>query len=71
APRYELLEPYEGKRTLAIEHDAATHAALRALGHDIIPAAVGGFGGGQIIVVQDGVAYGGSDPRKDGCVVAL
>lgn len=71
APRYELLEPYEGKRTLALEHDDATQAALRALGHEIVPAAVGGFGGGQIIVVEDGVAFGGSDPRKDGCVVAL
>lgn len=70
APRYELLEPYEGQRTLALEHDVATQDSLRQIGHDIVPAAVGGFGGGQIIVVEQGVAYGGSDPRKDGCVVA-
>lgn len=71
APRYELLEPYEGKRTLALEHSPEVQSALVQLGHDVVPAAVGGFGGGQIIVVQDGTAYGGSDPRKDGCVVAL
>ncbi|MFM2031694.1 MAG: hypothetical protein RLZZ297_459 [Chloroflexota bacterium] len=71
APRYELLEPYEGKKTLALEHDAATQAALAALGHEIVPAEVGGFGGGQIIVVEDGVAYAGSDPRKDGAAVGL
>ena len=71
APRYELLEPYEGKRTLALEHPHEVQQALVALGHEVVPAAVGGFGGGQIIVVQDGTAFGGSDPRKDGCVVAL
>lgn len=71
APRYELLEPYEGRRTLALEHDETTQGALLQRGHEIVPAAVGGFGGGQIIVVENGVAFGGSDPRKDGCVVAL
>jgi gamma-glutamyltranspeptidase/glutathione hydrolase len=71
APRYELLEPYEGKKTLALEHDALIQQQLRALGHDVVPAEVGGFGGGQIIVVQDGVAFAGSDPRKDGAAVGL
>ena len=71
APRYELLEPYEGKKTLSLEHAPEVQQQLRALGHDIVPAAVGGFGGGQIIVVQDGVAYAGSDPRKDGAAVGL
>jgi gamma-glutamyltranspeptidase/glutathione hydrolase len=71
APRYELLEPYEGKKTLALEHSADVQDALRALGHEIIAAEVGGFGGGQIIVVEDGVAYAGSDPRKDGAAVGL
>lgn len=71
APRYELLEPYEGKATLAVEHDDTVKAALQALGHEIVPADVGGFGGGQIIVVEDGVAFAGSDPRKDGAAVGL
>ena len=71
APRYELLEPYEGKKTLALEHSPDVQAALRALGHEIVDAEVGGFGGGQIIVVEDGVAYAGSDPRKDGAAVGL
>jgi len=71
APRFELLEPYEGQRTLALEHDAATQAALAALGHEVVPAQVGGFGGGQIIVVENGVAFAGSDPRKDGSAVGL
>jgi gamma-glutamyltranspeptidase len=44
---------------------------LAALGHDVVPAQVGGFGGGQIIVVENGVAYAGSDPRKDGSAVGL
>ena len=30
-----------------------------------------GFGGGQAILVSDGVLVGGSDPRKDGYVAAL
>jgi len=71
APRFELLEPYEGQRTLALEHDAATQAALAALGHEVVPAQVGGFGGGQIIGVENGVAFAGSDPRKDGSAVGL
>ena len=71
APRYELLEPYNGDRTLALEHDDATQQALRALGHEIVPASVGGFGGGQIITMENNVAFGGSDPRKDGSAVGL
>jgi gamma-glutamyltranspeptidase/glutathione hydrolase len=30
-----------------------------------------GFGGGQAILVEDGVLTGGSDPRKDGYAVGL
>ncbi len=71
APRYELLEPYAGQKTLALEHASAVQEQLRLLGHDIVAAEVGGFGGGQIIVVQDGVTYAGSDPRKDGAAVGL
>ena len=71
APRYELVEPYDGMRTVMLEHDATTQQSLIALGHDVTPAKVGGFGGGQIIVVEDGVAFAGSDPRKDGSAVGL
>jgi gamma-glutamyltranspeptidase/glutathione hydrolase len=71
APRYELLEPYNGDRTLALEHDDATQQALRELGHEVVPASVGGFGGGQIINMENNVAFGGSDPRKDGSAVGL
>ena len=71
APRYELLEPYNGDRTLALEHDDATQQALRKLGHEVVPASVGGFGGGQIINMENNVAFGGSDPRKDGSAVGL
>jgi gamma-glutamyltranspeptidase / glutathione hydrolase len=71
APRFELVEPYDGMRTVMFEHDATTQQSLVALGHDVAPAKVGGFGGGQIIVVEDGVAFAGSDPRKDGAAVGL
>jgi gamma-glutamyltranspeptidase/glutathione hydrolase len=69
APRFELLEPYEGQRTLSLEHADAVQHELAGYGHEIIPARAGGFGGGQIIVVENGVAFAGSDPRKDGCAV--
>jgi len=71
APRYELVEPYEGQKTVALEHDITTQQSLLTIGHDVTPARVGGFGGGQIIVVEDGVAFAGSDPRKDGAAVGL
>jgi gamma-glutamyltranspeptidase len=58
-------------RTVMFEHDTTTQQSLVALGHDVTPAKVGGFGGGQIIVVEDGVAFAGSDPRKDGSAVGL
>jgi gamma-glutamyltranspeptidase/glutathione hydrolase len=29
------------------------------------------FGGGQAIVVRDGVLFGGSDLRKDGCALGI
>jgi gamma-glutamyltranspeptidase / glutathione hydrolase len=74
APRFELVEPYAGPNAVALEHsvDPAAAAALAALGHQIVPDRMFGFGGGQIIVVDQasGVRHGGSDPRKDGCVVA-
>lgn len=74
APRFELIEPYAGGELVAIESgvDPAAARGLAALGHRITPAAAEfSFGGGQIIVLDEqGVRRGGSDPRKDGCVVA-
>ncbi|MEO7908674.1 MAG: gamma-glutamyltransferase [Roseiflexaceae bacterium] len=71
APRFELLDPYGGSQAVALEHDAATIAGLSALGHQNAPGGMFGFGGGQAIVVdENGVRHGGSDKRKDGCVVA-
>jgi gamma-glutamyltranspeptidase / glutathione hydrolase len=72
APRFELLDPYTRQSAVALEHDAATQAALLAMGHEVVPSErTGGFGGGQIITVDgSGVRRAGSDPRKDGCAVA-
>jgi gamma-glutamyltranspeptidase/glutathione hydrolase len=72
APRFELIDPYLGPKAVALEHGADVAAALSARGHQVVErTAMFGFGGGQIIVVDEaGVRHGGSDPRKDGCVVA-
>ena len=73
APRFELIAPYVEPKAVALERgiDPQAAAALAALGHQIVPSGVFGFGGGQIIVVdENGVRHGGSDPRKDGCAVA-
>jgi gamma-glutamyltranspeptidase/glutathione hydrolase len=70
APRFELIDPYIGGKIVALEHGPETIATLARLGHQAEPGRRFGFGGGQIIVVdEDGVRHGGSDPRKDGCVV--
>jgi gamma-glutamyltranspeptidase / glutathione hydrolase len=53
---------------------AAVADGLRARGHDIAvetPEAVFGFGGAQAIVRTADGYVGGSDPRKDGQVVAF
>jgi gamma-glutamyltranspeptidase/glutathione hydrolase len=71
APRFELTDPYGGAHAVALEHDAGTIAELNALGHQASRGRTFGFGGGQAIVVdENGVRHGGSDKRKDGCVVA-
>jgi gamma-glutamyltranspeptidase/glutathione hydrolase len=72
APRFELLNPYLDQNVVALEHDRETRAQLAAIGHRVSEEPhSGGFGGGQIIVVDEhGVRHAGSDPRKDGCALA-
>ncbi len=67
APR---LFPEGGKVQVEKHVPAATVAALDALGHVCEPIAKP-HGGGQAILVDHarGVLIGGSDPRKDGCVL--
>lgn len=50
----------------------ATVAALREFGHVIRPMGEMESGGGaQVIVVDNGVYIGGSDPRVDGCAIGF
>lgn len=60
-------------RTVLMEHGMPrdTMAALERMGHHIIPAAGGDFGGAQAIMVhpETGVYLGASDPRKDGAAL--
>lgn len=73
APRFELLDPYHGPSAVALENgfDPTVATTLAHMGHKLGQVRPFGFGGGQIIIVDEqGVRHGGSDPRKDGCVVA-
>jgi gamma-glutamyltranspeptidase/glutathione hydrolase len=57
--------------TLALERGfpAATAQALADVGHNVVPSP-GPRGGAQAILMHDnGVLEGGSDPRKDGCAL--
>ena len=60
-------------RTVLMEHGMPrdTMAALERMGHQIIPAPGGEFGGAQAIAVhpESGVYLGSSDPRKDGAAL--
>ncbi len=75
APRFRVDE--RGGPQVAIETQVPLKArrALAALGHDVRPETTFSpeFGGGQVIAVdpERGVLWGGSDPRKDGCVVGF
>lgn len=83
APRWQLSNPEMGTGSIdeggviLVEESWSTAvlAELGRKGHHLIPVsglARVGFGGGQIIQRNPatGVWIGGSDPRKDGCVVA-
>lgn len=71
APRFRYLD---GRR-VAVEHEIphSVRSDLSDRGHEIILGAGVSFGGGQAIMVDGstGVLVAGSDPRKDGCAMAL
>ena len=75
-PRFNVL-PGPGSRKVSIEVEVpdAVRAELASRGHEV-SAADGwermAFGKGQIIRRDpDGVLWGGSDPRADGCAMTL
>jgi len=74
APRFRVLEDLEH---VLFERGVPLRALsdLAHMGHRVAPPSEvgGGFGGGQIIVVdqENGAMFGGSDPRKDGCAVGF
>jgi gamma-glutamyltranspeptidase/glutathione hydrolase len=71
APRWQWMQG----RTVALEHAVGAHIAqgLAARGHAVtIPAAVGGFGHGEIIRrLRNGAYVVGSEPRTDGAAVGF
>jgi gamma-glutamyltranspeptidase/glutathione hydrolase len=75
-PRF-CIEPVDGAVQLALEDSvpAATVAALRARGHDVVDGVSGfdrtRFGRGQIIRRElDGTLVAGSESRADGCAAS-
>lgn len=73
-PRWRITEGQpDGVIDLEEGIDVKTMARLAELGHTVKPISGAGraiFGSGQIIRHEDGVYFGGSDPRKDGSVAA-
>jgi gamma-glutamyltranspeptidase/glutathione hydrolase len=76
-PRF-CLQPQRPGGKVALEDGISvqTMAELAAMGHPVIPVSGYGrgvFGRGQIILRDpgSGVLWGGSDPRADGCAMAL
>ena len=76
-PRF-CIEPDEARSTTALEEGipVAVMAQLAEMGHAVTPVSGMGrslFGRGQIIRrdPETGVLCGGSDPRADGCAMAL
>lgn len=74
APRFRVLE---NLHAVVFERGVPLRALsdLARIGHRVMPPteALGGFGGGQVILVDqgNGVMFGGSDPRKDGCAIGF
>ena len=66
-PRF-MANPFTDEVEVESTVDQATCDALRAMGHNIVPAD-NPIGGSQAIAIdwQADVLTGGSDPRKDGC----
>lgn len=74
-PRW-CLEDGTGGSMLALEEGipVKTMARLAEMGHRVRPVTGSGrglFGDGQIIRLENGVLFGGSDPRKDGLTAAF
>ena len=70
APRWRVNQ--EGSISLEPGFPASLRKALEEKGHRLEaeePVFSDGFGGGQLIAFEDGVLWGASDPRKDGCAV--
>ena len=68
APRFRVVE--DGGLALEEGISDAYRAELQAKGHRLKQAsAEEGFGGGQIVLLEDETLFGGSDPRKDGCAI--
>jgi gamma-glutamyltranspeptidase/glutathione hydrolase len=71
APRFTKLS-FDG-RDVSIERriDADAQQALAARGHEleILGDYCSFMGGGQAVARRNGVNYGASDPRKDGCAI--
>jgi gamma-glutamyltranspeptidase/glutathione hydrolase len=73
APRWRVISGRGRRVSVEATFPPALAEALRARGHDIVvetPDGVFGFGGAQAILRTAGGYVGGSDPRKDGQVVA-
>lgn len=70
APRWEVMTNLE-QVALERSNSSAVRDALVAKGHRLVDPGLFGFGGGQIIRIDEesGARLGGSDPRKDGCAV--
>jgi gamma-glutamyltranspeptidase/glutathione hydrolase len=62
---------YREDGTVAVEarFDSQILAQLARRGHDVRVEPASAFGGGQIVVNDDGVLSGGTEPRKDGLAV--
>jgi gamma-glutamyltranspeptidase/glutathione hydrolase len=70
APRFEVLQNLEQVR-IEDAMPLQIRESLVARGHQLIEPGWVGFGGGQIIVIDEesGARLAGSDSRKDGCAV--